>query len=495
MLKKFLSTVALCGLVTTSALGQDKAWPGGGSSGSGGTPAGASNSVQYNNGGAFGGVGPGTTSTVLHGNASGAPSYGAVALGTDVSGILGSANGGAGSVSGIMQANGSGTVAAATLGNGLSYSSPKLSLTNTLNTQTGTSYAVASTDAGAIITASNASAQAYTIVQANTAGFTSGFGTTISNIGAGTVTLTATTSTFGNALTTLVIAPGQIADIGSDGTNYPFSALSLPVIAQDTVLGNPAAANYPIAMTMPACANDGAHGLVYASHAFACASITGGVASSVTVGTTTISGGTSGRVEYNNAGVLGEMTTTGSGTVLALATSPVFTTPNIGAATGTQLDMSGTSTSSVNLGGSGAIKVGGTSKISFSGGSIFLSSFTAWGSTGGGVGVTATSGTVPGIFPDWTHSGTGIGSSGANILDLIANSTDMVRVATTGMSMVAGVFTLKGFTVSTLPAGPATGSMAYVTDQTAACSYGATPAGSGSNTCKVWYNGASWIDG
>lgn len=199
----------------------------------------------------------GTTTTVLHGNASGAPTFGAVVLTTDVSGILPSANGGAGSVSGIMQANGSGLTAAATLGNGLSYSSPKLSLTNTLNAQTGTSYAVASTDAASIITGKNASAMGFTIVQANTAGFTSGYGTTLANINApgGTnLTLTATTSVFGNNQTSIVLAPGQVADIGSDGTNYPFSAVSLPVMAADTVLGNySGTANYPIAGTLTDC--------------------------------------------------------------------------------------------------------------------------------------------------------------------------------------------------------------------------------------------------
>ncbi len=40
---------------------------------------------------------PGTTSTVLHGNAAGAPSFGQVALGSEVSGILPIANGGTGS--------------------------------------------------------------------------------------------------------------------------------------------------------------------------------------------------------------------------------------------------------------------------------------------------------------------------------------------------------------------------------------------------------------
>jgi hypothetical protein len=52
-------------------------------------------------------------------------------------------------------------------------------------------------------------------------------------------------------------------------------------------------------------------------------------AGTITVGTTAISGGTSGRIEYNNAGLLGELTTTGSGNVV-LSTSPALTTPNLG---------------------------------------------------------------------------------------------------------------------------------------------------------------------
>lgn len=49
----------------------------------------------------------GTTTTVLHGNAAGAPSFGAVSLTADVSGTLGLANGGLGSTTGA------GTIAAA----------------------------------------------------------------------------------------------------------------------------------------------------------------------------------------------------------------------------------------------------------------------------------------------------------------------------------------------------------------------------------------------
>lgn len=44
----------------------------------------------------------------------------------------------------------------------------------------------------------------------------------------------------------------------------------------------------------------------------------------LTIGTTTITSGTGGRVLYDNAGVLGEMTTSGSGTALALAASPTI---------------------------------------------------------------------------------------------------------------------------------------------------------------------------
>ena len=50
----------------------------------------------------------------------------------------------------------------------------------------------------------------------------------------------------------------------------------------------------------------------------------------ITIGSTTITSGTSGRILYDNSGVVGEMTTTGSGTVVALATSPSFTTPILG---------------------------------------------------------------------------------------------------------------------------------------------------------------------
>ena len=79
--------------------------------------------------------------------------------------------------------------------------------------------------------------------------------------------------------------------------------------------------------------------------------------SGLTVGTSTITSGTNTRVLYNNSGVLGEYTVSGSGNV-AMTTSPTFTTPNIGTATGTadgDWHLTGTSTLT------GAVDIVGTS--------------------------------------------------------------------------------------------------------------------------------------
>ena len=54
------------------------------------------------------------------------------------------------------------------------------------------------------------------------------------------------------------------------------------------------------------------------------ATVTAG--SALTVGTTTITSGTTTRILYDNAGVLGEYTISGSGTVVAMATAPTFGT-------------------------------------------------------------------------------------------------------------------------------------------------------------------------
>jgi len=75
-------------LASSYVLGQSQLVLGGGTGGAPSTP-----------------VGLGTTSTVLHGNASGVPSFGAVALGSEVSGVLAVGNGGNGLGGGYLVAS------------------------------------------------------------------------------------------------------------------------------------------------------------------------------------------------------------------------------------------------------------------------------------------------------------------------------------------------------------------------------------------------------
>lgn len=62
-------------------------------------------------------------------------------------------------------------------------------------------------------------------------------------------------------------------------------------------------------------------------------------ATTVTVGTTAVASGTTTRVLYDNAGVLGEYAISGTGSV-AMTTSPTFVTPTLGAAAATSLTLS-----------------------------------------------------------------------------------------------------------------------------------------------------------
>ena len=89
-----------------------------------------------------------------------------------------------------------------------------------INAQTGTSYTALASDHKHLVTFSNGSAIAVSLANAATAsGFGNGYDVTYSCIGAGSVTVTPTTSTIGGAAT-LVLSTGQSARIRSDGTNY-----------------------------------------------------------------------------------------------------------------------------------------------------------------------------------------------------------------------------------------------------------------------------------
>lgn len=90
-------------------------------------------------------------------------------------------------------------------------------------------------------------------------------------------------------------------------------------------------------------------------------------------------------------------------------------------------------------------------------------------------------------------TGTGTGTPSSLILQspIAVGSGTGAQTQTTGLTIKGGTAVLSGYTVSTLPASPTTGAMAYVTDAVA-CTFLATVTGGGSTFCPVIWTGAAW---
>jgi hypothetical protein len=162
-------------------------------------------------------------------------------------------------------------------GLGLTCTSGVASSAVTQRNNTTTSDTLIASDAGTVVTENNASAVAVGIAQAGTTGFASGQYWTLKNKGAGTVTLTPTTSTIDGSAT-LTLSQNQSIDFYSDGTNY------------GTLPGRP----------------------------------TGG---------STTPGGSTGQIQYNNAGAFGGFTQSGDCTTVT-STGVITCTKTSGTAFG-----------------------------------------------------------------------------------------------------------------------------------------------------------------
>lgn len=131
-------------------------------------------------------------------------------------------------------------------------------LTGGVNAQTGTSYTVASTDPGKVITFSNTGSVAVTLPQATTAGFGSGQIFNLSNVSTGVVTVTPTTSTI-NGAASLTIEPNRTVELVSDGANYFISVgtaalQTTPALISEGGTGSSTAATARTALAVPGLA-------------------------------------------------------------------------------------------------------------------------------------------------------------------------------------------------------------------------------------------------
>lgn len=91
-----------------------------------------------------------------------------------------------------------------------------------VNSQTGTTYTLLSTDNAKLITLNNASAVAVTVPSAASAGFTAGYFADIINLNSGVVTLTPSSGTI-NGKTSLTVAYNRGGRLVSNGTNWFFN--------------------------------------------------------------------------------------------------------------------------------------------------------------------------------------------------------------------------------------------------------------------------------
>lgn len=183
------------------------------------------------------------------------------------------------------------------------------------------------------------------------------------------------------------------------------------------------------------------------------------------VGTTTVSSGTTTRILYDNAGVLGEYTLTGTGTVVAMATSPTFVTQII-----VPKHIGGSGTTGTQLTFQTTTGVGTTDSYSFTGGNNGGTTFATLNNQGLGLGVAPTSAANFGVLAingssgaiaDWYLAGTGtfrlVVTAGGGQFQILSGSLPIFFYTNSSNQMFVGA--TGGVSIGTTDTSPGVGNL------------------------------------
>jgi hypothetical protein len=350
---------------------------------------------------------------------------------------------------------GAGDITAVTAGAGLTGGGTTgaltISATAVINAQTGTSYTVLSTDASKLVTLSNGSAVAVTLPQA-TGSFAAGFSFGVQNKGAGTVTITPTTSTI-NGAATLTIATDRGCWITSDGTNWQVDSCTALVSGggapggSDTQIQFNSASSFGGISTFTnssgALTNSKAGAASTSAMTYSGAPSTGGTTTTDFPLLSLWTAAASGPTDWNTAGTyLGINTSSGftgnaidihvNGGASVFSVNPSTTLTTVG---GIEFE-SGSSgvDDGFQLQAASVVCAYINSSCKFQIASTFTQanqSLLDTNSAGWQLSTGAPSATAPNILPRRSGSTTGLGSSANGTLNLIAGGVKMMAISTT----------------------------------------------------------------